>query len=274
MSLGKSPTATPTISVLLCVNRSNPYLAEAIRSVLNQEDGDFEFLIAANACSDDLMEELRRMVSGDPRARLLRTAIGQLAFNLNLLADHARGEYLVRMDSDDVCSPNRIARLRSSLAINPVDVLGSWAQVIDSEGRRIGEYRLPTEHQEIVKKLVYTTVFCHPAVAIRRQFLMDVRGYLGGFSSEDSDLWLRGLRRNPVYMNLPEFLLSYRVHGAQASRSRQGYAEMAAHWLRELLVAPSWYLTKGLVVALAKCLAAPALVAWHKTQPPRAAGGT
>lgn len=249
----------PSLSVVLCVNRTNPYLAQAVGSVLAQEDDDFEFLIAANACNDDLVGELHSLVDGDSRVKIFRTAIGQLAFNLNYLTDQACGDYLVRMDSDDMCEPNRLGVLRQSLAENPVDVLGSWASLINSEGRAVGEFRLPIEHSEIVRKLPFGTVFCHPTVAIRRKFLLDVRGYLGGFVSEDMDLWLRGVRQGASFRNIPTCLLRYRVHSAQSSGSRRGYAEVAGHWLRELLSAPSWYHAQGFFVALIKSLLVPLL---------------
>lgn len=253
----------PSFSVLLCVNKTNPYLARAIQSVLTQTDGDFEFLISANACSDELMGELEKIIDGDPRVRLFRTSIGQLAFNLNFLADKARGDYLVRMDADDESKPDRIEVLRRSLREHPVDVLGSWVHLIDERSERIGELKLPTGHQEIVKRLPYGTVFIHPAVAIKREFLLAMRGYLGGFVSEDTDLWLRARRLGGTFRNIPNFLLSYRLHPGQSIRSRQGYAEVAGHWLRELLVMPSWYATKGFFVSTVKCLLSPLLNAFR-----------
>lgn len=249
--------------MVLCVNRSTPCLAQSVGSVLTQQDGDFEFLIAANACNDELVDELSRLVGDDPRVRIFRTVIGQLAFNLNFLADQAKGDYLVRMDGDDVCEPHRLAVLRHSLAEHPVDVLGSWALLINDEGLTIGEFRLPVGHAEIVRKLPFGTVFCHPTVAVRREFLLGLRGYLGGFVSEDTDLWLRGLRQGASFSNVPACLLRYRIHASQASGSRRGYAEVAGHWLRELLAAPSWYVAKGFVIAVVKCLFVPLLAARH-----------
>jgi len=164
----------PSLSVLLCVNRTSQYLAEAVRSVLSQDDSDFEFLIAANACNDTLIEELQILAGGDSRVRIFRTAIGQLSFNLNYLADRATGDYLIRMDADDISEPSRIRVLRAALADWHPDVLGSWVRFIDDSGRHIGNLKLPTEPSEIVKKLPKGTVFCHPAVAIRKDFLLSM----------------------------------------------------------------------------------------------------
>jgi glycosyltransferase involved in cell wall biosynthesis len=250
----KAPAAQrPTLAVMLCVNRRNPWLAAAIGSVLGQDDPDFEFLIAANACPDALWQELQNSVKDDRRVKLFRTAVGQLAFNLNFLASEANADYLVRMDADDLSEPHRIRTLRNALMGELVDVLGSAVILIDDNDIVIGRIDFPLDESGIVAALATRTAFCHPAIAIRRQFLLDMRGYLGGFASEDTDLWLRARRAGARLRNLPDTLLRYRIHADQATANRSGYAEVAAHWLRELLLKPSLYTLKGFVVALTKC---------------------
>lgn len=249
---GREPS--PSLTVVLCVNRSQPWLAAALDSVLGQRDPDFEFLIAANACCDALWNQLQTLTAGDSRVRLIRTGVGQLAYNLNRLADMAEGEYLVRMDADDVCEPDRLTVLRAELARDPADILGSAVTLIDEHDRVVGRMDFPTDRETIRRQLAVRTVFCHPAVTIRRGFLIDQRGYLGGFASEDTDLWLRAVRAGARMRNLAQPLLRYRVHGGQSIASGQGYAEVAGHWMRELLLAPGWYPLKGLVVAVAKAV--------------------
>jgi glycosyltransferase involved in cell wall biosynthesis len=236
------------------LHASNPWLPAAIYSILNQTHRYFEFLIAANACSDDLWNELQGLVASDPRVQLFRTEIGQLSFNLNVLADRASGEYLIRMDADDLSEPNRLEVICKELTREPVDILGSAVTLIDGSDEVVGGMEFPLSKDEIRRALWFRTVFCHPAVAIRRGFLLSQRGYLGGFSSEDTDLWLRAVRAGASMRNISVPLLRYRVHSAQSISSGGGYAEVAGHWLREFLLAPGWYQFKGLVVALAKAL--------------------
>lgn len=241
-------------SFILCVNRDNPWFSEALESVLAQDDADFEFLIAANDCDDALWEKLNSYAARDRRIRLFRTGIGQLAFNLNLLVNEAAGDYVVRMDADDVSLPRRLGALKRKLVLQPVDILGSAVLLIDDAGETIGRMDFPETGEGIARALPRRSVFCHPAVAIRRQFLLDMKGYLGGVASEDTDLWLRANRGGASMANLPDALLKYRIHGRQSIMSSTGYAEVAAHWLRELLLAPSWGRLHGLVVALGKAL--------------------
>lgn len=238
----------------MCVNRMHPWLMDAIDSVLDQEDGDFEFLISANACSDELWIHLQEYLRNDRRVRLFRSAIGQLSFNLNLLVDNAVCDYVVRMDSDDISEPHRISTLRRAIAEKWPDVIGSCVSLIDETGSTIGEMALPISERELVTALATKTVFCHPTVAIRRQFLLDIRGYLGGFTSEDTDLWLRAKRAGANMQNLPDRLLRYRVHNDQSIASRAGYAEVAGHWLREFILSPQIFTGKGLAVALFKAV--------------------
>lgn len=255
------------MTVVLCVNKGHSWLRPAIQSVFRQDDPDFEFLIVANACTNELWDELNRIAAPDPRVRLLRTSIGQLAYNLNVAADHARGDYLVRMDADDISEPQRLRTLRQALAVDPIDVLGSSVTLIDESDRVLGAMDLPKSHEEILRKLPIGTVFCHPAVAIRREFLVRMRGYLGGFASEDTDLWVRAVRCGARLGNISERLLRYRLHPQQATAGRSGYAEVAAHWCRELLLAPSLYTAKGFAVALGKCMFIPLLKRRRRSNP-------
>ena len=261
MSIAKNsptPRPAPEASVIFCVHRSNPHLRAAIQSVLAQTHADFEFLIGANACSDEFMAELRASTD-DPRVRLFRTSLPQLAFTLNHLIEQASGELMIRMDSDDLCEPRRFERLVAVAQERPdADVIGSWTTLIDEKDRVIGSFTPPVSAAAIRRRMLVSSPLAHPTVAFRKKFWIESRGYLGGFVSEDFDLWLRALSRGATIINIPEPLVRYRVHAAQASRSRLGYAETAAHWYRELLARPSLYAAVGWIVASLKAVMMPA----------------
>jgi glycosyltransferase involved in cell wall biosynthesis len=245
--------SAPELSVIFCVNKKNDFLGQAITSVLEQSFRNFEFLICANGSNDSFYDELKALCS-DPRIRLFRIQLPQLAFALNFLIEHASSDLLVRMDSDDVCEPQRFERLLTAAKNSRADVIGSWATLIDENNRVIGYRKPPASHVGIRRAMVRSCAIIHPTVIIRKRFWLESRGYLGGLVSEDFDLWLRGIARNAVFENVPEFLLRYRVHSSQVSRSRLGYAEGAAHWYRELLVRPNWNNFQGWVVASLKAI--------------------
>ena len=244
--------------MLFCVNRSNPNLRAAIDSVLSQTHKDFEFLIGANACSDEFFDELRA-IANDPRVRIFRTQLPQLAFTLNYLVEQACGNWFIRMGADDVCETHRFARLFEVIESGEYDVIGSWATLIDGNDQLIGQFTPPSEGKAIRRKLLFSNPIAHPTVALSRGFLLHMRGYLGGYVSEDLDLWLRAIRAGARLTNVEERLLRYRMHDGQVSRSRLGYAETAAHWQRELLLAPSLYTALGWCIATTKAIVMPLL---------------
>ena len=245
-------TSQPLASFIMAINRDNAWLDQAMASVLSQDEPRFEYIICANACDDALWHKLQKYAAGDCRIRLLRTSIGQLSFNLNVLADQARTPYLVRMDADDVSLPNRLSTLLALMERDGLDVLGSAVAIINADSREIGTMTFPQTSKAISRALSKRTVFCHPAVVLRKQFLLEMRGYLGGFVSEDTDLWLRADRMGAKMANLPDVLLHYRVHQEQSIMSSLGYAEVASHWLRECLLRPSFRNISGLMISLCK----------------------
>jgi glycosyltransferase involved in cell wall biosynthesis len=244
-----------TFSVLLCVNRQTEFLDVAIASVLAQTHVHHEFIIVANACSDALWQQISQFASKDIRIRAYRTSIGQLSFNLNFGADLATGDYLIRMDADDIARPERFEILARAIDVHRPDVIGSCAVWIDAAGRPLRFLDVPLAHDEIVRRLPWANPFIHPSVAIRRETLLAARGYLGGFASEDYDLWIRLWRLGARFMNVADRLLEYRIHPIQSKATGAGYAEVAGHWLREVLQTGRPRAILGLLIASGKCLA-------------------
>jgi glycosyltransferase involved in cell wall biosynthesis len=249
-------SGSTSFTIIFCVNKSSEFLPAAIQSILTQTHSAFTFLISANACSDALIAELEILTAGDSRVSIIRSSVPQLSYNLNLLVDRATTEWMVRMDADDISEANRLERIAHYISLSPeVDVWGSWATVIDEDGSETGEFRPHVSTAAIKRAFPYSTQICHPSVAFRRSFWVEMRGYLGGYVSEDYDLWLRALNAATLIRNIPEPLMRYRVHKAQASGSRRGYAEVTGHWLREFIIKPSLFNFKGLAVSIAKSAA-------------------
>ncbi len=245
----------PSISIVLPVHRLDPHLAQAISSVLKQTHRDFELLIGVNGKADGVTDCVRRLTAGDPRVCIHELKLGQLAFVLNYLIEKSNGEWIVRMDSDDVCRPDRIAKLLPLMLEGSVDVVGSWARVIDANGRVIGRLTPPVDDRSIRRTMWRGSPLIHPAVAFRRDFWLDIRGYLGGFVTEDTELWMRAAHSRITFANIPEELLDYRIHGDQAARTLRSYTEVAGHWFREVLENPNLSSILGLMLATSKALA-------------------
>ncbi|HWB11859.1 MAG TPA: glycosyltransferase [Pirellulales bacterium] len=204
----------PRCSVLMPVYNAEPYLGEAVESILRQTYVDFEFIIVDDGSTDRSREILENYAARDARITLTsRPNTGYLrALNEGLAL--CRGEFVARMDADDVALADRLRRQIAFLDSHPECVMvGSALLRIDADGDVLCEERLPETHEEIEARLLRATgAIGHPAALIRRRALVDVGGYREPYyGAEDHDLWLRLAERGRL-ANLPDALLKCRVH--------------------------------------------------------------
>jgi glycosyltransferase involved in cell wall biosynthesis len=208
------------ISVVLTIYNGERFLAEAVDSILAQTFSDFELIAVDDGSTDRSLAILQAYAAQDQRVRLIsRPNTGQAgAINDGVYA--ARGEFVARMDADDVLRPDRFRRQYEFLKAHPdIGVLGAAYQAIDETGTCIGQpNRYPLEPTRIRKALQNgSCAIAHPAVMLRRTALLRAGPYRGVLRpAEDYDLWLR-MSEFTNLANLPEVLLLYRIHGGSLS---------------------------------------------------------
>lgn len=141
----------PTISVILPCFNAEKYLAEAIESILNQSFSKFEFLILDDGSTDDTLKIINLYAAEDSRIRVLRNSDNKgLIFSLNKLIDQAKGNYIARMDADDISKPKRLEVLLNELETKDIDIVSSNFSYIDTSGEYIKDnIYIPEKSQEI-----------------------------------------------------------------------------------------------------------------------------
>ncbi|MEM7809420.1 MAG: glycosyltransferase, partial [Planctomycetota bacterium] len=222
------PTGTPpAISVLLPAYNANRYIEQAVESILLQTFRDFELLIVDDGSTDGTAEKLERLADRDVRVQLVRRPRGRgkgYVQGLIEMAGRARGEFLARMDADDVARPERfelqIDRLRSDADLV---LVGGQVRWVDPYGLDLESSHYPTTHDAIDAELLAGRggVIPHPGSLFRKSAYEQVGGYRNGFQpSEDLDLWLRLAEVGRV-ANVDEVILDYRQHFASVTRSRR-----------------------------------------------------
>lgn len=205
----------PRISVAMPVYNCEKYLAKAIESILSQTFTDFEFLIVNDGSTDGSLGIIEDYANRDRRIKPVSRANTGLLVALNEMLGRARGEYIARMDADDVALPERFERQVNYLDDHPECVLvGSRVLIIDPDGDPLREMGDALTHEEIDDALMSARgqMIYHPSVMFRRQVVLDLGGYRPKYDlTEDLDLFLR-LAEVGRIINLAEPLLQYREH--------------------------------------------------------------
>lgn len=201
---------TPKISVIMSCYNSESTIAASIESILNQTYKDFEFIIW-NDGSTDNTETIIRSFSDD-RIRYFYHENTGLGMALRLACEQARGEYIARMDSDDIALPARLDKEINYFAGHPQCVLVSSAVNYISDDDEVIGRSFPYTDSVILKRLLLKglNVFVHPATMFRRDAYVKAGGYQPLKKAQDIHLFARIARQGEVYV-LPDILLNYRI---------------------------------------------------------------
>ena len=209
----------PEVSVLMPVYNGERYLREAINSIINQTFQNFEFHIINDGSTDKSHSILRSI--NDPRIIVHEQRNKGLPFSLNKAIRLSQGEYIARMDADDISMPNRLEIQKAFLDSNPeIGLCGSWVIKFGNGKEEIKE--LPIYHNDIFAHFLFTSLIPHPSIMVRREILKQFGLCYNEklFGAEDIDLWIRLAKRTMLY-NIPVPLLKYRTHLSQKSVNKQ-----------------------------------------------------
>jgi glycosyltransferase involved in cell wall biosynthesis len=205
----------PAVSVILPAYNCEKYIAKAIVSVLHQTFTDFEFIIINDGSTDKTEFAIRAF--SDPRIIYLKNPTNKgLVFTLNRCIGIAKGKYIARMDADDICLPERLAKQKSFLDQNEnIGVVATTIEFINDQEEKTGSWELDRKtitSKQIKDQLLFKNCIAHPSVMMRARVLKELKYNEKQKNIEDYDLWLRVLNRGISIAKINEPLLLYRTH--------------------------------------------------------------
>ena len=207
----------PKISVVMPVHNARDFLDQAIRSILAQTFSDFEFVILNDCSTDGSGSIVHEWARRDDRIRVFENEnrLGHSATS-NLAVSHARARNVARMDSDDICHPERLSRQWQVLSqSSDIVLVGTLADGIDAQGKRVR----PRDRWRIIRRSSFAP-FPHGSVVFRKEVFEAVGGYAGSSTNVgDHDLFRRMARKGRL-VTLPEVLYHYRYHLENSSLNR------------------------------------------------------
>lgn len=233
--------AFPVISVLMpCFNGAR-WLAESIESVLNQTLTAFELIIVDGGSSDGSINIIKAYIEKDSRIILFeRPGLG-LSASLNLGIQAARGEWIARLDADDLSEPERFElQLEASIQNPKLVFLGTGLTEIDEFGSTGKSFCYPGQSAKLLNNLVCFKRFPpHSSAFYRTSTVKKAGGYRTEIKrAEDLDLWLR-LSELGELGSIPKCLVRYRKHASQTSNFEGGTPQVidarvavVGYWLR------------------------------------------
>ncbi len=202
----------PYVTVLMSVYNGQAFLKEAINSILTQTFQDFEFLIIDDGSQDEsapIIQSFR-----DERIRYVKNPENKgLHYSLNRGLELAQGEFIARMDCDDISDSRRLEKQVAFMkSHSDIAVCGTWVETIGENAGFVKKYF--TKHDDIHASLLFNTSLAHPSVLMRKSSLNESNlQYDTTFKyfEEDYNLWVELSRKNKFAV-IPEVLLFYRIH--------------------------------------------------------------
>lgn len=214
--------SNPLVSVLLPVYNAEPYVDMAIVSILQQSLKDIELIALDDASNDGSSAIISRYSRADCRIKHIRSDenLG-LSVQLNRGFELSRGQFIARMDADDIAMPTRFAeQIKVFESMPEVGVCGSIVETFTETGAG-GLWALPETSAEIRSHQFFQCGFNHPSVMIRAEVLADFNlAYREDFVvAQDYELWCRLLKHTNGY-NIQTPLLKYRRFAGQLSQAQ------------------------------------------------------
>lgn len=251
----------PLISVIMGVYNDKKFLSKSIDSILNQTYKNFEFIICDDCSNDGSWNILKKYEAKDERIKIIKNEknLG-LASSLNKCIKISKGNYIARMDSDDISIKDRFQKQIEYLENNPeISVIGTNVYYIDNSDHRYSKSENKTLKEISFQDTVKQTMLVHPSVMMRKQVLLDVGGYTVNDltkRAEDYDLWCKMKEKHYKLQNIVDYLLEYREDISGIKKRKYSYriqeSKLKRYWIKRAKMPCKYYIyaIKPLIVGL------------------------
>ena len=219
----------PQISILIPTHGNGEFFEDCLKSITGQKFTNFEVILVDDGCEFNI-ENTAKAFLKNIKFEIVKSRGKGVSDALNTGLDHCHGEYVARMDSDDLMVPDRLSIQISILKNNPeIVLLGSNIDFIDKKGLKLTSDKYPENHDEIIMEFTRRNPFAHPSVIFNAKIVRELGGYRKFFEpAEDLDLWLR-ISKYGKLRNVQQSLIQYRIHENQVTKKTTHLSNRAVH---------------------------------------------
>ncbi|WP_273804031.1 glycosyltransferase [Providencia rettgeri] len=207
------------VSIILPVYNAEKFIFEAIDSIIRQTYKNLQIIIINDGSTDNSLHIINSF--NDERILIVTRENKGLISTLNEGLLLSKGNYIARMDADDIARDDRIEIQLNFLKENKnVGIVGSYAHMIDEDGNNIGLKKKPASDTMIKTVCFFGSPFIHPSVMFNKSLIKESLYYSNEFiHAEDYELWARLIANNDLkFSNIKDTLLKYRIVSASVSR--------------------------------------------------------
>lgn len=234
----------PSLSILLPYRDAATTLSECLDSILGQTHADFELVAVNDRSTDGSVDLVRSYALQDRRFRTVDCEGSGLVDALNTGLANCRSSIVVRMDADDRMLPERLSAHHDHFSRDDALDLSAVQVAMFPDAEVQAGYRAYLEWQnrvlspaDVAAEIYVEAPFAHPAVAYRRELVMDLGSYTDGDFPEDYELWLRLHQAGAKMAKIPQALLEWRESEGRLSRQDLRYSRDAFDRLRARFLA-------------------------------------
>ena len=216
----KNNTNSQVISIIMPVYNTVSFLPAALQSIKSQTYRNWELIVIDDHSTDGSWEVIQRFAKKDARIKAIRNRSNRgVSYTANKAIKLAQSNFIARMDSDDIAAKNRLAVQLDFLIKHPeVIAVGGQCDVINEHGQVIGHKRFPTQPSHVSKMLFSFASIQQPTMMVNTTVLpKSFHWYEDGMATAEEHELLFRLLQHGQLANLPDKLLSYRMHSKNIS---------------------------------------------------------
>ena len=208
------------ISILMPAYNAEKFISKSIESIVNQSYLNYEFIIVDDGSLDSTKEIIKMYSRENSRIKLISKSNSGITETLNFGLRFCVGEWIARMDADDLSTFDRLEKQIVASQSSPnIGLIGSNAIFIDKFDRNLYYFSYPLKHDKLKKNLLSCNrFFPHSSAFFNNELVQSLGGYRSRAGiAEDWDLWLRIASKKEI-KNINEPLVKIRLHDNQISK--------------------------------------------------------
>lgn len=208
----------PLVSVLIPVYNVEKFVSKAVLSIINQTYRNLQIIIIDDCSTDKTFQIVSELAKVDDRILLLKNdKNAKIVKSLNFAFKYATGEYIARMDGDDLCESDRIEKMVNFLLNNPeYSLVSTSVKTIDENDNILGYQQMPDNWKKVKLSMKYASPVLHIWLA-KYELYTELKGYREIIGVEDYDFLLRAYSLGYKFINITDNSYSVRLRSGNSN---------------------------------------------------------